>query len=103
MSLIILCYFLNNENVNEYSGTSACLKCGDVLTVEDLLYGLMLPSGNDAAFALAVIFISFNKLFCKIFFVLRRSFFYLKMRLFVIETKDYFGRILYFEGEETRK
>jgi D-alanyl-D-alanine carboxypeptidase len=26
---------------------------GDVLTVEDLLYGLMLPSGNDAALALA--------------------------------------------------
>jgi len=26
---------------------------GDVLTVEDLLYGMMLPSGNDAALALA--------------------------------------------------
>src|SRR5207248_2679737 len=26
---------------------------GDVLTVEDLLYGLMLPSGNDAALVLA--------------------------------------------------
>jgi D-alanyl-D-alanine carboxypeptidase len=26
---------------------------GDILTVEDLLYGLMLPSGNDAALALA--------------------------------------------------
>jgi len=26
---------------------------GDVLTVEELLYGLMLPSGNDAAMALA--------------------------------------------------
>src|SRR5712692_1073874 len=26
---------------------------GEVLTVEDLLYGLMLPSGNDAALALA--------------------------------------------------
>jgi len=35
-------------------GTSAYLKNGDVLTVKDLLYGLMLPSGNDAAFALAV-------------------------------------------------
>ena len=26
---------------------------GEELTVEDLLYGLMLPSGNDAALALA--------------------------------------------------
>jgi serine-type D-Ala-D-Ala carboxypeptidase (penicillin-binding protein 5/6) len=30
-------------------GTSAYLKEGDVLTLRDLLYGLMLPSGNDAA------------------------------------------------------
>ena len=29
---------------------------GDILTVEQLLYGLMLPSGNDAAFALAQFF-----------------------------------------------
>lgn len=34
-------------------GTSALLKTGDLLTVEKLLYALMLPSGNDAAFALA--------------------------------------------------
>jgi D-alanyl-D-alanine carboxypeptidase (penicillin-binding protein 5/6) len=34
-------------------GTSADLKRGDSLTVLDLLYGLMLPSGNDAAMALA--------------------------------------------------
>lgn len=34
-------------------GTSATLREGDVLTAEQLLYGLMLPSGNDAAFALA--------------------------------------------------
>ncbi|MFI7446075.1 D-alanyl-D-alanine carboxypeptidase family protein [Nonomuraea sp. NPDC049714] len=31
----------------------AYLRAGDVLTVEDLLYGLMLPSGADAAHALA--------------------------------------------------
>lgn len=34
-------------------GTSAQLKENDILTVEDLLYGLMLPSGNDAALTLA--------------------------------------------------
>jgi len=35
------------------SGTSAEIKAGEVYTVEQLLYGLMLPSGNDAATALA--------------------------------------------------
>ena len=34
-------------------GTSAKLKTGDVLSVWDLLHGLMLPSGNDAATTLA--------------------------------------------------
>lgn len=34
-------------------GSSMYLKEGDVFTVEDLLYGLMLNSGNDAAWALA--------------------------------------------------
>ena len=34
-------------------GTSAKLKSGDVLSVWDLLHGLMLPSGNDAATVLA--------------------------------------------------
>ena len=37
-------------------GTTANLRKGDRLTVEQLLYGLMLPSGNDAAFALAKFF-----------------------------------------------
>ena len=37
-------------------GTTANLKIGDVLTVEDLIYGMMLPSGNDAAYALAEFF-----------------------------------------------
>ncbi|MBN9517567.1 D-alanyl-D-alanine carboxypeptidase [bacterium] len=35
------------------SGTSANLKAGEKVTVRDLLYGLMLPSGNDAARAFA--------------------------------------------------
>ena len=33
--------------------SSANLKVGDVLTLRDLLYGLMLPSGNDSAIAIA--------------------------------------------------
>lgn len=35
-------------------GSSMYLETGEVLTVQDLLYGLMLQSGNDAAVALAI-------------------------------------------------
>ena len=35
-------------------GSSMYLKAGESYTVEDLLYGLMLASGNDAASALAL-------------------------------------------------
>lgn len=35
-------------------GSSMYLKEGEVLTIQDLLYGLMLHSGNDAAVALAI-------------------------------------------------
>jgi D-alanyl-D-alanine carboxypeptidase (penicillin-binding protein 5/6) len=38
------------------TGTSAELVEGDSLSVWDLLHGLMLPSGNDAALALAEYF-----------------------------------------------
>ena len=38
------------------AGTSANLRAGDVLSLVDLLHGLMLPSGNDAAYALAEYF-----------------------------------------------
>ena len=34
-------------------GTTANLKLGEVYTITELLYGLMLPSGNDAAIALS--------------------------------------------------
>jgi D-alanyl-D-alanine carboxypeptidase len=34
-------------------GTTACLKHKDEVKIIDLLYGLMLPSGNDAAGVLA--------------------------------------------------
>ena len=37
-------------------GTTANLYCGDSLSILDLLYGLLLPSGNDAAVALAQYF-----------------------------------------------
>lgn len=37
-------------------GTTADLIEGDILTVNQLFYGMMLPSGNDAAFALAEYF-----------------------------------------------
>lgn len=43
----------------EIRGTSAKLREADLLSVEQLLYGMMLPSGNDAAFALARHFGSF--------------------------------------------
>lgn len=35
-------------------GSSMYLKAGEILTVQELLYGLMLRSGNDAAVALAI-------------------------------------------------
>lgn len=37
----------------EKEGSQMGLAAGDKLTVESLLYGLLLPSGNDAAFALS--------------------------------------------------
>jgi serine-type D-Ala-D-Ala carboxypeptidase (penicillin-binding protein 5/6) len=44
---------LVTDIASDIRGTCANLKVGDILTVDQLLYGLMLPSGNDAAFALA--------------------------------------------------
>lgn len=46
---------VGQEAVITESGASLCrIKPGDSLTLEQLLYGLMLPSGNDAAAAIAV-------------------------------------------------
>lgn len=42
-----------NDNAVGIEGTSMYLRKGEQLTVRELLYGLMLPSGNDAAMALA--------------------------------------------------
>lgn len=37
-------------------GTSAHLKAGDILNVDQLFYAMMLPSGNDAAYTIAEYF-----------------------------------------------
>ena len=42
-----------SDVASDIRGTSANLETGDILSVEQLLYGLMLPSGNDAVFALS--------------------------------------------------
>ena len=41
------------DEVYLHNGSSAKLQVGDRLTLKDLLYGLMLPSGDDAAIAIA--------------------------------------------------
>ena len=41
------------DHIMEVTGTSAELLGGEIYTIEELLYGLMLPSGNDAATCLA--------------------------------------------------
>jgi serine-type D-Ala-D-Ala carboxypeptidase (penicillin-binding protein 5/6) len=45
-----------SSRASRISGTSACLLSGDEISIIDLLHGLMLPSGNDAAYALAEYF-----------------------------------------------
>ena len=46
---------VTDEAVITESGATLCgIKPGDTLTLEQLLYGLMLPSGNDAGAAIAV-------------------------------------------------
>lgn len=42
--------------VAQMQGTSAKLRENDVLTISELMYGMMLPSGNDAAQALGIHF-----------------------------------------------
>ncbi len=41
------------EEYENIPGTSANLQEGEVYSIYQLLYGLMLPSGNDAAVCLA--------------------------------------------------
>ena len=42
-----------SERADKTTGSSAKLNAGEKLPVRELLYGLLLPSGNDAAVALA--------------------------------------------------
>lgn len=42
-----------SEAADETSGSTSALKAGEQLPIRELLYGLMLPSGNDASVALA--------------------------------------------------
>jgi D-alanyl-D-alanine carboxypeptidase (penicillin-binding protein 5/6) len=42
-----------SERADNTSGSTSALKAGEQLSVGELLYGLMLPSGNDASVALA--------------------------------------------------
>jgi D-alanyl-D-alanine carboxypeptidase len=46
-------YFSVSATAAETKGTTANLEEGEWVLVEDLLYALMLPSGNDAAMVLA--------------------------------------------------
>lgn len=46
-------------SASQLCGTSANLLADDMLTVEQLMFGMMLPSGNDAAQSLALYFGSF--------------------------------------------
>ena len=41
------------ETAAKITGTTANLKSGSWMSLRDLLYGAMLPSGNDAAFTLS--------------------------------------------------
>jgi len=61
MTALVVCEQMNvldrvriPEEAVGIEGSSMYLKAGEVLTVQDLLYGLMLHSGNDAAVALAI-------------------------------------------------
>ncbi len=44
-----------SELATSMIGTSALLKKRDLVSLQDLLYGMMLPSGNDAACQIAMI------------------------------------------------
>ena len=45
-------YIRVSDRAEDMKGTTATLKGGDSVSIETLLYGLMLPSGNDASVAL---------------------------------------------------
>ncbi|RJQ27796.1 D-alanyl-D-alanine carboxypeptidase [Candidatus Parcubacteria bacterium] len=45
--------YLSTQNVNMVKGSKMGIVEGDLIKVQNLLYGLLLPSGNDAAYVLA--------------------------------------------------
>ena len=47
---------LESSTTPNLGGTSAQLQAGDKMSVYELYYGMMLPSGNDAAQSLAIYF-----------------------------------------------
>ncbi len=46
-------YVTVSQFETEIEGTSAEIQAGESYSIEQLLYGLMLPSGNDASLALS--------------------------------------------------
>ncbi len=58
-------FIIDNKAVG-IPGTSIYLKRNEVMTVRELLYGMMLPSGNDAATALAYHISSDIPTFCRL-------------------------------------
>ncbi|MBQ8292176.1 MAG: D-alanyl-D-alanine carboxypeptidase [Bacilli bacterium] len=51
-------YIIVNEQMVNVEGSKIYLEVGDIVSIETLLYGLMLRSGNDAATALALAYSS---------------------------------------------
>jgi D-alanyl-D-alanine carboxypeptidase len=47
---------LSSSVTEKLGGTSAELLAGDLVSIHDLMFGMMLPSGNDAAQSLAIYF-----------------------------------------------
>jgi D-alanyl-D-alanine carboxypeptidase (penicillin-binding protein 5/6) len=56
LKIDILTPVLIDISASDVTGTSAGLVADDTLTINELLHGLMLPSGNDAAHMLALYF-----------------------------------------------
>lgn len=54
------------EDAVGLEGSSMYLKSGEMLSVRELLYGLMLPSGNDSAKALAILTSGTEEEFCNL-------------------------------------
>jgi len=46
-------YIKVSDACTKMTGTSANLKSGDWILLKDLYYGVLLPSGNDAAYLLS--------------------------------------------------